>query len=96
MVKASFNFDVSGHFTFMWNGEFFIETNVFHEKTQRNFVYSDATYGGEGDGCGKSTIRPFYGSYQDYLMSVGQPSGVPKGRHRICNFVDRHTKFVNS
>lgn len=58
-----------GHFTWMYDDRFFIET------PHGNFVWSNPEYGGD------NTMTPYKGGYQEYASDF--EIGKNKGQHNI-------------
>lgn len=89
------NLDERGVFTFCGSGDFFVETDLFSD-VDRNFIFSDVSYGGVGDGNGVSTIRPYYGTLQNWVSEQDWKVTHPKGQHSIKDFCGESVKILKS
>lgn len=65
-----------GHFFWSFGHEFFIETSV------GNFVWSDPDYPN-----GDNSIKPFAGSYREWIDLIGVDFARDKGNHSILYYV---------
>ena len=72
-----------GSFTWMWDQKFFIETD------KGNYIWSDPGYGGD------NTLRPYWGTYQDYLQDTGIPYGRDKGKHPIKAYCGEEVQILD-
>ena len=73
MTKAKVG-GLVGEFTWCFGQQFFIET------VQGNFTWNDPEYDGDG------VIKPFNGSYKDWLKKMDIPFGRGKGKHIIKDY----------
>lgn len=73
-IKEVLTFE--GEFSWLFNDKFFIET-----ENKGNYVWSDPGYGGDG------TVRPFTGTYDEYIKMAGIEYGRSKGTHIIWKYV---------
>lgn len=60
--------------TWDYKGQYLFETDV------GNFIWNDPFHGGDG------VIRPFHGSYKDWLHYKNLPHGRYKGEHMVDEF----------
>ena len=74
--------DTFADFTWLWNHEFFVETN------EGNFIWNSPRYGGDG------TIRPCTMTFEEYLKKLHIDCGRSKGKHRIGSYCGEGVKFV--
>jgi hypothetical protein len=70
------------NFTWMWGQEFFLET------AKGNYIWRDPDYGGD------NTIRPYHGSYRDFLEEIGVEYGRDKGKHFISEYCGSQVQIV--
>lgn len=61
-------------FTWLWNDEFFLESG------DGNGIWSNPDYDGT------NVIRPYDGSYADYLKEIGLSYGRCKGLHKVESY----------
>lgn len=64
-----------GDFTWFWDSTFFIETSI------GNFIWSDPNYLG-----GTNIMKPYNGTYKQFLKSLDIPYGRSKGKHIISDY----------
>lgn len=75
--------DTVADFTWCWNYKFFLETKA------GNFIWSDPDYPG-----GDNTIRPYKGSYADFLRENHIEFGRDKGKHIIRDYCGENVLIV--
>lgn len=64
-----------GEFSWDFGDTFFIETS------EGNFIWRDPSYNGD------NTIRPFSGSYEDFIAKNDIPFCRSKGTHVISSYI---------
>jgi hypothetical protein len=74
-----------GSFTWNFCTTFFIEAG-----DAGNLVWSDPEYGGTGE------IRPFHGTYQQWIKTENIPFGRDKGTHIINDYCGEFTYNSNT